>query len=75
MLENNEEKVEQPTNHEETVVTGAEKAVSDIENEVAQEAEKADEKHEIPMLDYAAMELDALVDELKKLLKAHPIQQ
>lgn len=75
MLENNEEKVEQPTNHEETVVTGAEKAVSDIENEVAQEAEKADEKHEIPMLDYAAMELDALVDELKKLLKAHTIQQ
>lgn len=75
MLENNEEKVEQPTNHEETVVTGAEKAVSDIENEVAQEAEKADEKHEIPMLDYTAMELDALVDELKKLLKAHPIQQ
>ncbi|TDQ23769.1 DUF349 domain-containing protein [Tenacibaculum caenipelagi] len=76
MLENNEERVEQPiiknesNNNEET-----EKAINEVEDEVANEAEKADEKHEIPMLDYPSMELEKLVDELKKLLKSYPVQQ
>ena len=73
MLENNEEKLKQPITEESTVA--AESAVSEVENEVANEAEKADEKHEIPMLDYTTMELDTLVEELRKLLSGHKIQQ
>lgn len=73
MLENKEEKVEQPTNK--GSVTDVEKAVNEVEDEVAQESERSGEKHEIPMLDYESMELEKLVDELNKLLKAHPIQQ
>ncbi|MEE4001876.1 DUF349 domain-containing protein [Tenacibaculum sp. FZY0031] len=76
MLENNEEKVEKPITEEQSKVSReTENAVNEVENEVANESEKADEKHEIPMLDYASMELEKLVDELKKLLKSHPIQQ
>ncbi|WP_428742276.1 DUF349 domain-containing protein [Tenacibaculum sp.] len=76
MLENNKEKVEQPiTKGEVSANEDTEKAVNEVENEVANEAEKADEKHEIPMLDYASMELEKLVSELKKLLKNHPVQQ
>ncbi|MBA6156445.1 DUF349 domain-containing protein [Tenacibaculum sp. S7007] len=76
MLENNEEKVEQPIVEENTVANSEiESAVNEVENEVANEAEKAEEKHEIKMLDYASMELDSLVDELSKLLKGHPVQQ
>lgn len=76
MLENNEEKVEKPITEEQTKVNEeTENAVNEVENEVANESEKVDEKHEIPMLDYASMELEKLVDELRKLLKSHPIQQ
>ncbi len=76
MLENNEEKVEQPIVEENTAVNSeTENAVNEVENEVANEAEKAEEKHEIKMLDYTSMELDSLVDELSKLLKGHPVQQ
>lgn len=76
MLENNEEKSQQPTIEESTTVnTATENAVNEVENEVANEAEKAEEKHEIKMLDYASMELDSLVDELSKLLKGYPVQQ
>ena len=76
MLENNEEKVENPVTEEQNNASKeTENAVNEVENEVANESEKADEKHEIPMLDYASMELEKLVDELKKLLKDHPVQQ
>ncbi len=76
MLENNEEKLQQPITEEITVVSKeTEVAVNEVENEVANEAEKADEKHEIQMLDYTSMELDTLVEELKKLLENHQIQQ
>ena len=76
MLENNEEKVENPITEEQNNASKeTENAVNEVENEVANESEKADEKHEIPMLDYASMELEKLVDELKKLLKDHPVQQ
>ena len=72
MLENNEEKVEQTQNAEQQQV---EQAVDAVENEVATDAEKDDEKHKIPMPDYTAMDLEKLVDELQKLLKAYPVQQ
>ena len=74
MLENNEEKLQQPIVEEKTNVE-AEKAVNEVENEVANEAEKADEKHEIPMLDYASMDLEVLVVELQKLLSTYQVQQ
>ena len=74
MLENNEEKLQQPIVEEKTNVE-AEKAVNEVENEVANEAEKADEKHEIPMLDYALMDLEVLVVELQKLLSTYQVQQ
>ena len=71
MLENNEENVQQPIIEEKAT----DNAVNEIENEVANEAEKVDEKHEIPMLDYASMELEKLAEELEGLLKSHPVQQ
>ncbi|CAM1347316.1 DUF349 domain-containing protein [Tenacibaculum insulae] len=73
MLENKEEKLQTPTTDVQTVEI--ETAVSEVENEVANEAEKVDEKHEIPMLEYAKMELEALVEELKKLLTNYQVQQ
>ncbi|WNW01891.1 DUF349 domain-containing protein [Tenacibaculum sp. HL-MS23] len=76
MLENNEEKLQQPITEENTVVKAeTENAVNEVENEVANDAEKADEKHEIPMLEYTSMELDSLVEELKKLLANYQVQQ
>ncbi len=76
MLENNEEKLQQPTIEESTSVNSeTETAVNEVENEVANKAEKIEEKHEIKMLDYDSMELEKLVDELSKLLKTHPVQQ
>ena len=51
------------------------KAVEEIEEKVAEEAEKDEEKNSIPMLDYDKMELEALAEELEKLIKNHPIQQ
>lgn len=76
MLENNEEKLQQPIIEESTEVNKeTESAVNEVENEVANEAEKADEKHEIPMLDYASMKLEDLVEELSKLIKTYQVQQ
>lgn len=51
------------------------KAVEEIEDKVAEEAEKDDEKTAIPAKDYDKMELEALADELEKLIKNNPIQQ
>ena len=76
MLENNEEKLQQPIIEESAEVTKeTESAVNEVENEVANEAEKADEKHEIPMLDYASMKQEELVEELSKLIKTYQVQQ
>ncbi|WBX70531.1 DUF349 domain-containing protein [Tenacibaculum retecalamus] len=76
MLENNEEKLQEPITQEETVVKEqTENAVNAVENEVANEAEKVNERHEIPMQDYTLMELDSLVEELEKLLNNYQIQQ
>ncbi|MCD8405619.1 DUF349 domain-containing protein [Tenacibaculum dicentrarchi] len=76
MLENNEKELQEPIT-EQVIAEKAEteKAVNEVEIEVANEAEKVDEKHEIPMLDYATMELSTLVDELNKLLRGYEIQQ
>lgn len=71
MLENNEEKVNNQQESQEQIND----AVDVVENEVANAAEKDDEKHQIPMLDYASMELEKLVEELEKLLKSYPVQQ
>ncbi len=76
MLDNNDKSVEKATEgtlkntKNETL-----EAVSEIENEVAGNSEKEEEKHQIPMLDYNSMELEQLTDELQKLLKKHPVQQ
>ena len=51
------------------------KAVEEIEENVAKDAEKDAEKNTIPMLDYESMDLEALVVELDSLLNSHPIQQ
>ena len=51
------------------------KAVEEIEEKVAEEAEKDEEKNTIPMLDYENMELEALAEELEKLIKDFPVQQ
>ncbi|WP_299159864.1 DUF349 domain-containing protein [uncultured Tenacibaculum sp.] len=76
MLENNEEKLQQPIIEESAeVIKETESAVNEVENEVANEAEKADEKHEIPMLDYASMKQEELVEELSKLIKTYQVQQ
>ena len=53
----------------------ADKAVEEIEEKVAEEAEKDEERNTIPMLDYENMELEALADDLEKLLKDFPVQQ
>ncbi|CAL2104454.1 Chromosome segregation protein [Tenacibaculum sp. 190130A14a] len=71
MLENNEEKVNIQQESQEKIND----AVDVVENEVANAAEKDDEKHQIPMLDYASMELEKLVEELQKLLESYPVQQ
>ncbi|WP_271406019.1 DUF349 domain-containing protein [Tenacibaculum soleae] len=76
MLENNEEIIQEPTVQKNSVIKEQiDDAVNEVENEVANEAEKAEEKHTIPMLDYAAMELELLVEELKKLLNNYQVQQ
>ncbi|CAL2087112.1 conserved protein of unknown function [Tenacibaculum sp. 190524A02b] len=75
MLENNQENLEQSTKEEIVTANDTDKAVNDVEKELAQDAEKAEEKNEIPMLDYDAMDLQKLVDELSKLLKKYPAQQ
>ena len=55
--------------------TATNKVVEEIEDKVAEEAKKDEEKNSIPMLAYENMELEILVDELEKLLKEFPIQQ
>ncbi|MCD9562985.1 DUF349 domain-containing protein [Tenacibaculum maritimum] len=78
MLENSENSMKESVNEltgTSEIVNETTKAVEAIEEQVAEEAEKADEKHAIPMNDYASMNLEKLTEELEKLLKNHPIQQ
>ncbi|WP_369048904.1 DUF349 domain-containing protein [Tenacibaculum sp. UWU-22] len=78
MLDNTEEnidKVEGELAQNNAESNKNDQAVEEVENKMAEDAEKSDERHEIPMLDYKSMELEALVDELQKLLQKHPVQQ
>lgn len=51
-------------------------AVNEVHENVAEDAEdeSANERHEIPVLDYHSMTKDALVDELEKLVKNEKVQ-
>mgnify|MGYP005990436103 CR=1 FL=1 len=69
------EKAVEEVNKENTEVVEAEKAVEEIENKVAEAAEKVAENNSIPMLEYDKMELEALTEELSKLIKEYPVQQ
>jgi len=77
MLENDDNNIENQSSEatDNGKIGETAKVVDAIENEVAEKAEKADEKHEIPMLEYEVMELDQLVVELSKLIKNNPVQQ
>ena len=82
VTENSEEKIVEENFAADKVVEEVEeeqiatdKAVEEIEEKVAEEAEKDAEKNTIPMLDYESMELEALANELEKLLKEHQVQQ
>ncbi|WP_046744554.1 DUF349 domain-containing protein [Kordia zhangzhouensis] len=51
-------------------------AVNEVHESVAEDAEdeSANERHEIPLLDYHSMSMEALVDELEKLVKNEKVQ-
>ena len=66
------EKVVKTTDH---IDSATDEAVIEIENKVAEAAEKSAEKNTIPMLEYDKMDLEALVEELQKLLKEYQVQQ
>ncbi|WKD84756.1 hypothetical protein KCTC32516_00090 [Polaribacter huanghezhanensis] len=68
-----EEKIEEEEAVEEKAST--DKAVEEIEEKVAEDAEKDEERNSIPMLAYENMELEDLTNELEKLLKDFPVQQ
>lgn len=70
-----EEASEEVANAEESKPDETAEAVEEVETKMAEEAEKAEEKNEIPMLDYASMDLEKLVGELTSLLKDNPVQQ
>jgi len=78
MLENKDKSVEDNTKelieNQEVISKEVESAVNEVENMVAENSEKEEKKEEIPMLDYASMELEELVEQLKKLIKNNPIQ-
>ncbi|APG65010.1 chromosome segregation protein [Tenacibaculum todarodis] len=73
-LTNTEEAVENLESSEAEAPETTE-VIEAIDNQVAEDAEKSDEKNEIPMLDYESMELEGLVEELEKLVKNNPVQQ
>lgn len=74
--ESKEESSPEPSEEEVPASTDEEtaKAVEEVEGKVAEEAEK-NEEPAIPVKDYDKMELDALADELEKLIKNNPVQQ
>lgn len=72
-------KTEEETIHppKEVVSTSEEEreAIEEVEAQVAKEAEKEEDKNDIPEVDYEVLDLDALVLELEKLIKNYPVQQ
>ena len=75
VVKEEEETTEEVVEELEVAKETTDKVVEEIEEKVAEEAEKDAERNSIPMLDYENMELDALTDELEKLLQEHPVQQ
>ncbi|MCF8714879.1 DUF349 domain-containing protein [Joostella atrarenae] len=79
-VENQEETKEVPTEEKEINSTSEAKNEDDPQNEIdesnAEDAEDEGHKdrHEIPMLDYHAMSMDALVVELEKLVNKEKVQ-
>lgn len=53
----------------------AEKAIDEVESKLAEDSEKDAEKETTPEIDYESLDLDALILELEKLVKNHPVQQ
>jgi len=70
-----EVKAEETATEVEDEKASTNKAVEEIEEKVAEEAEKDEERNSIPMLAYENMELESLTEELEKLLKDFPVQQ
>lgn len=70
-----EEVAEKVVDTEQTMEAHQE-AVNEVHENVAENAEdeSANERHEIPMRDYHAMTMEALVDELEKLVKNEKVQ-
>jgi len=60
---------------EDTEDETTDQVVEKIDNQVAEDAEKSEERNAIPMLAYENMELEELVEQLKHLLKEYPVQQ
>ncbi len=50
-------------------------AMDEVGNKVAEDAEKDEEKNEIPLKNYEDLDLEALTSELEKLIKNYPVQQ
>lgn len=79
-VENQEKTKEVPTEEKEIISTSEAKNEDDPQNEIdesnAEDAEDEGHKdrHEIPMLDYHAMSMDALVVELEKLVNKEKVQ-
>ncbi len=51
------------------------KALDEVENKIAEDAEKDDERNNIPYKEYQQLDLESLVDELEDLIKKNPVQQ
>ncbi|PQJ77881.1 DUF349 domain-containing protein [Polaribacter porphyrae] len=89
MLDNNDENIEKKedntlvnqvasSNQEENIPEETSKeteVITEIEKDVAENAEKEEVKPEIPVIDYSTFTLEKLVDSLKKLINNNPVQQ
>ena len=66
----------QPTSETTSNDSSQDDALSEIENENAEDAEDNEnaKRHEVETKDYHSMNMDALVEELNSLIKNHPIQ-
>ena len=67
--------VEKTTENTSDETTAAlEKVVSSIEDKVAADAEKVEEKEVVPTIDYASLSMEDIVKEIKNLVKNEKIQ-
>lgn len=68
------ESEDQESEKEDAESSENQEAVDEVETQMAEDAEKDEEKGEIPLKDYSKLDLESLVSELEKLLKNHPVQ-